>query len=451
MPATVSFRLNKPKNKDGSLKTLPVSVLVYYYNRGVEVELSSGIKIEPGNFTGSRVIKEVPRAAKINKLLSDIENKLLNIEYDHRGVSKQEEEVIARQIISGKEIGTTEKKTLVSLLLLFIAQYKLEKDPKTVARYEALLNKITEFNPSITVNALDLNFYDRFKKFLYSYPNPLYTDKHLEYNPVLQCYVVMPGAEKGKEIGLFDEIVFKYFVLLKTVLAWGEERGHIPHPSYKLEPKRGGWQIIKREYPPITYTKEELYSIEGLNVPGHLQLAQDVISLESRVGQRISDIKKINPEEIKESVWTLTQKKGNRLKQNILSIPLEGFSAPALLILQKYNFRLPIVNESQLNRDIRMVAMLAKVDQDFYIERWAGSKKIRITGKKYEFISTHTGKKSFITILADLGVPVKIISELTGTSIRTIERHYLGNSSTATKSDYLKKAVGEQSIMRKAQ
>jgi site-specific recombinase XerD len=447
MAATVSFRLNRPREKDGSLKTKPVSILICYYRSGLTVERASGHRVVPSLFTGSRVDKSVPRSSKINKDLSDKENQLLNLPFEK--LTRKEEEQKAISIIKGivedqTEQTTIEKKTLVvSIVQQFIAQYEREKEAGTVKRYRGLLKKLLAFNPNLTLEDLDLNFYDEFKAFLYNQPNPVYTGFDLRYDRDNSVYLLVASDSPACTIGLFDDVVFKYFVNLKTVCLWAEKRGHEVNQSYI------SWEIIKREYPPISLTEEELIRIESLNLKGHLDIARDYLVLECRTGQRISDLKKIKPENIKGNIWTLTQKKGNRIKAKHINFPLVGFSSSALLILEKYNYELPKLSEQKLNEHIKSVSRLAGITTDTFIERWAGSKKVRITGLKYEFISTHTGKKTFITVLASKGIPIKVLSDLTGTSIKTIERHYLGTTNVEITSSWLEKAdPNSKSIMK---
>lgn len=430
MAATVSFRLNRPKEKDGQPKTIPCGILIKYYRAGIEIELSTGEKAVPANFTGTRVTKETPFASKINKILSGLEYQLLNIEYDK--LTAAEEAATVRAIVKRQEQGE-EKKTLIQGVEQFIAQYEREKDPKTVKRYRVLLNKLRAFNPDLTFEQMDFNFYDSFKKFLYGNYNPVYSGYSLSRDAG-DTYTVVSG-DAGTPIGLFDDVVFKYIINLKTICAWAEKRGYAPHKSYKE------WEIIKREYPPITLNEEELIRIELLNLPKHLDIARDFLVLECRTGQRISDIRGITKESIQDDTWNLIQKKGNRMNVKHIEFPLgEEFTMNAKLILEKYNYSLPKMAEQLINKYIKQVCKLAGIDQPIFIERWAGNRKIRIPGKKYEFLSTHTGKKSFITILASQGTPVAFLSALTGTSQKTIERHYLGKVDIKKVKEYLNKS-----------
>lgn len=446
--ANVSFRLNRPKDKNGELKKSPVAILVAYYHEGIEVELSTGQRTLPSRWNGSRIKGDT--GTLINKHLNELESTLLNAHLVHK-VSKPELEAIVRRIIKGETESIVQKKTFLETVQQFIAQYEKEKDTGTVKRYRALLKKLDDFSKiyPISFETLDFNFYDAFKVYLYGLHNPLYSGFSAVYNSDLECYDVLPDVDRqrvGEPIGLFDEVVFKYFVNLKTICRWAEKRGVEVHPAYK------GWEIIKRQYPPITLDKDELERLENYQFDSkqkHLDIARDYLSLECRTGQRISDLRRFKREDLQDGVWTFFQKKGNRIKAKLIELPLDGFAAPALVILQKYRYELPRISEQKLNENIKKACEKAGISGQIFIERWAGNKKIRISGPKHEFISTHCGKRSFITILAGEGIPVSILSLLTGTSQRTIEKHYLGRIQVSKVRDHLKKVETNQSIMRK--
>src|SRR5690606_13005891 len=100
-------------------------------------------------------------------------------------------------------------------------------------------------------------------------------------------YILVACDNPTCRVGLFDDVVFKYMDNLKTVIGWAEKRGYQVHPSYK------DWEIIKREYPIISLTLDELQRIEALDsLPDHLSIARDYFSICCRTGQRISDVKR---------------------------------------------------------------------------------------------------------------------------------------------------------------
>ena len=442
----IAFRLNHPIQKNGQLKTKPVSIQVYYYDKGIEVELSTGIKVLPAKWDGSRV-RSIDGAAKINKHLTTLESKLRDVPIDHHDKSIQEQEQIVRSIIKGSSgiPSHNQKKTVLEVVQQFIAQYAKEKETGTVKRYKGLLKKLTDYakDHPLSFETLDFNFYDSFKNFLYAYPNPNFTGSRIIHDSVNNCYVVSPCDSGMENIGLFDDVVFKYLVNLKTVCAWAEKRGETVHPSYK------NWEIIKRDYQPISLTLDELKRIETIPLPRHLDIARDYLALECRTGQRISDLKRFSAQDISGHTWTFTQKKGNRLNAKQIALPLVGYCAPALLILQKYNYELPRISEQNLNIHIKEVCKRTGITQQIFIERYAGNKRIRIGGSKAEFISTHTGRKTFITIALQFMKPQTVMS-ITGIRSYKTLKHYDGGSEIGTIEAGLRSIEDGIGIMRKA-
>lgn len=426
--ATVKFLLNRPKSKK------PTSIMVRFNSPQTStIFVSTGEMILPEHWDGSRVTSKYRKQHdRINKHLSSIESQLLDLWRDNKGASGEDLTLMVRRIVKGE--ATVEKKTFIEAVRLFIAQYEREKEPATVGRYRVLERKLNAFNPNLTFDEINQTFYDEFKKWLYGNHNPVYAGYDLRFDPDSECYTLFASDKPKSNVGLFDDIVFKYLVNVQTILTWASKRGYQVNPAYK------DWEIIKREYPVISLTLDELQRIESLdNLGAHLKVAQDYFSICCRTGQRISDVKRISTLAISTGSWTIHQKKGSRQKQKVVSLPLVGFCEPVKGIIAKYGGQLPEISEQKLNTHIKTLCKMAGITQEIFIERWQGNKKIKIPGKKYEFISLHSGKRTFITILGNMAVPIKVISDFTGTSIKTIEKHYLGRTELYVAESYLKK------------
>jgi integrase len=182
----------------------------------------------------------------------------------------------------------------------------------------------------------------------------------------------------------------------------------------------------------------------------HLEIARDYLILECRTGQRISDIKAFKAEDFQDNKWIVKQKKGNRLQAKTVTVYFVGYSAPALVILQKYNFELPKISEQKLNENIKKACEKAKINTPMFIERWAGSKRIRIHGKKYEFLSSHTGRKTFITIALSQGIPTEVVMELTGITEHQTLKHYKAKFEENVMQKYLESVQDNITVMKKA-
>src|SRR5690606_25771740 len=219
---------------------------------------------------------------------------------------------------------------------------------------------------------------------------------------------------------LIDSTVNKYLVNLKTFLTWAHKRGHEVHHTNN-NPTHDSWKVIDRINEPLTLTLSELEKIEALNITqdlideklppkkqgrrtdtvAALTIARDIFAFECRTCQRISDIKNFSLNDVKDGVWYNRVKKGNALNLRVKTIPIPlntAFTNPAWMILQKYGFKLPEFTEQKVNKHIKTVAMLAGIDYEVTQIRWKRNKPITITKPKYKWISTHTGRRTFITI-----------------------------------------------------
>lgn len=437
--ATVRFRLDHPT--EGKAASILVQL---YISAKIRPEMATGEKATRWDAAKGRVSHRQTGHVEINQHLKLIEDQLLQLWRDNKNDDLATIRAKMVKIIKGSAAKNTEKKTLFEALSRFIESYKGEKTANSVKMYVTLQKRLIEYNEiyPIDIDNLDFNFYDGFKQFLYTLPNYNYPCQTLHYYAPGGYYTIEQN-ESGYPVGIFDDKVFKYFINLKTFLTWSEKRGYKPNPVYKQ------WEIIKRKYPPISLTMAELERLESVDLPRHLDVARDYLVLECRTGQRISDLKRFDRKDLDGFKWVNTPKKGNRISNKTVTIHFKGYCAPAYWILQKYNFKMPVVSEQNLNRHIKEACKLAGIDQEIYIERWAGSKKVRITGKKYEFISTHTGRKTFITIALQF-MPPKLVKDLAGIDSYETLKHYEGKSEDDVIENALNSIQENKPIMKKA-
>lgn len=445
--ASVNFRLDHPFQKGTrDLKPTPVGILVeLYITPDFRPEISTGERILPKHWnTKTRRAKpSMTGHLELNLHLDNISADLIRVWRDHKASDAQTITRAMRLAVRGAI--SAEKKTsteVTDVVKLFIAQYAKEKAQSSAKRYAVLLRKLEAFQQeyTLTLATLDFNFYDAFKNWLYAQPNPLYKDYSLHKED--DIYVLRKDND-GLPVGLLDEVVYKYFINLKTVFAWAAQRGYTVHPAYKT------WQISRKLYEVISLSHDELKRLESTVMSSpRLDVARDYLALECRTGQRISDLKRFNIADVKDNKWTFTQKKGNRIVNKVVTVPFAGYCQPAYLILQKYGFKMPEISEQNLNYAIKEACKEAGIDQDIYIDRWAGNKMIRIPGKKYEFISTHTGRKTFVTIALQTMAPRNVMKMTGIRSFKTLN-HYMGDPDTGEIEKQLIKIEDSTPMMKK--
>lgn len=422
MPS-VKFYLKNPRYK-GQLRTDEVSIFAMFtLDRFNRFKLLPDEKIVPKfwDFKSQTVKNNHRHQIDINNNLSDFKRDILNLWRANRAQLTFEE----FKILAQQKASPVQKKTILDTFNQFLSQHEAESDIKTFQKYRQLGDLLTEFakRKQFDFNTLDLTFYDNFKAFLFSQPNRQYQNFQLVRDG--EYYSVQPG--KGMPVPLLDNTVYKLITNLITFLGWSEARGHAVHPSYKK------WTTITHRPVPISLTLDELEKLEKAILPKNLAIARDYLVFECRTGQRISDIKRFTLSDFNDNTWTFNRKKGNRIHAKQVSVHFEGYCEPALKILERYNFQMPTMADQKINEYIKEACKAAGINKTTIEYAYSGAKCIRIMGFKYEFISTHTGRKTFITLGLQF-MSHQTVMDLTGISdLKTLKHYYSGSEASIVK------------------
>src|SRR5690606_20228421 len=83
-------------------------------------------------------------------------------------------------------------------------------------------------------------------------------------------------------------------------------------------------------------------------------------------------------------------------------------------IFDKYQNVLPVISDVKYNQYIKEVCKIAGIDTPTLITSWKGGKRIDEIKLKYELISSHTARRTFITRLLRKGLLPEQIMKITG-------------------------------------
>lgn len=479
--ASVNYRLDHPFEKGTrDLKGTPVPILVeLYITNEFRPEISTGEKILPKHWNNNtrRAKPSMTGHLELNDHLDTIRKDLLQVWRENK--SSDSEIIKEKMRIAVKGSVTVQKKTtdenpVIAAALKWFEAYQKANVKGSHSKPRAMIERLKEFSKEhdLSFNALDKNFPAEFREFVISrpvrigedgkllWPNPQYPFHRLvphgDYYLVESC----PDFDLKKDIPvpIMNDTIEKYLTNLITFLYWAED-------DYPVNPKFQKWQLIRSEAPVIRLTEAELDRLEStempiitlpvnekkkINLKIDVGACRDYLVAECRTGQRISDLQAVEPGDFHGMNWTVTQKKGNRLGRKTRTIPFDGYTLPAYLIFQKYGFRMPRIPEYVINIGIKHACKLAGIDQQIFIDRWAGNRKIRIAGPKYEFLSSHTGRKTFVSLMLSMpGVSDATVMYLTGiTSYKTLKR-YKDDIELPSVTAQLK-TTGEPVLMKKA-
>ena len=232
---------------------------------------------------------------------------------------------------------------------------------------------------------------------------------------------------------LFEETFMKYcfqtkFTLnnyyaklvktLKAFLNWCFDRGY--HNSLKFKKLKAKEEEIEVIYLQI----EELLTLYHHNFKNpSLDRARDMYCLMALTGQRHSDIYNLKNASVSGKFLTFTILKTKSVQHQVFLNDL------ALKLIDKYKgtiyYPIPRISSQKLNKSIQICCEEIGLTEEIQLTRYIGGKRIDQTFRKCDLITSHTGRKSFITNSIILDINERIIKSQTNSKDEKSFRRYV--------------------------
>jgi len=208
---------------------------------------------------------------------------------------------------------------------------------------------------------------------------------------------------------------------LSTVLRWSAKYGAKISPtlddcylsSMKAPNAKPKISLSQDEVSRITY-----FDIDSINcrpqMKETLKKVRDQFVLACFLGQRYSDIVRVEPDNFKGSMFTITQQKtGNTAVVDIKKIA--AYPKVVKQILEKYNYCAPYPKDvSDYNRYLHKLFFYAGFDEEIKYEYKVKGRIISKTFKKWQLISSHTARRTMITNCVQRGVNTEEVRRASG-------------------------------------
>jgi integrase len=354
------------KDKNSNNETL---ILMFFNYNNKVFKYSTKTSIEPRNWNNKtcRVKQQSSHSLELNKQINKIEDSIMNIYH----IMKTNDRVINNKILKEQldiSLNRQEKEDFFSYMKRYIEQ-KNELRETTKKDYLQTYETLKEFERSssylVSFDTITLDFYNRFKKFMIG-----------DLNHSLNTF--------GKRIKT-----------IKSIMNYATEIG----VNKNLEYQKASFKVLSVKTKRVYLTIEEINKIKELNLSVSLAKARDSFVLMCYLGLRFSDYLKINQNSISNGFLDIIMHKTNES----VSIPIHPY---ALEIIKRYNYILPKISNSKLNKMIKKVCKYAEIDNEV-------TDKGEIK-KKYKLVTCHTARRSFATngYLSD--VPVRDLMMITG-------------------------------------
>ena len=318
---------------------------------------------------------------------------------------------------------------------------------KQLDRYSSffteIVNRYKNINEDLTLDILRQRFNEEFKKIqskddFFRIYDEFIEEKENDFsgnaisNSTLKRYkcnkTLLEDFEKKAKhklsLGKFDEKTFNKFLkfcvenrehsantvhrnigLLKTFLLWAFNKKYSFNNSF-----------LNFKKPPKFRTDEIALNIEQVEeIYAHdfsknkkFERVRDLFVFGCVTGMRFGNYSTISKNDVQGDFIRVIDLKS---KSKNLSIPLNNISKS---ILEKYEYQLPNISNQKMNEYIKEVFKELKFIDEIKKTMKYGDQLVEINSEFYKRISSHTARRSFITIMKNKRVPDKVIMSYTG-------------------------------------
>lgn len=233
------------------------------------------------------------------------------------------------------------------------------------------------------------------------------------------------NTNDGDKEGLLNDTIHKYISTLKVFLKWCNDNDYLVHPDVFKTQKTNFKKKAYNEIIALSESEIQELMNHDLSDRPSLERVRDLFCLLCYTGQRFEDLINFDPKDIKNNAWDFISVK---VKKRVI-VPFEGYIAPAKDILERIGYSVPKISNQKFNEYIKTVGKLAGMDEIIKITRYSGKQKLVIEKRKYDFLSSHVGRRSMVTNLLSRNVPITLVQKLTAHSdIRTLMKYESANT-----------------------
>lgn len=267
----------------------------------------------------------------------------------------------------------------------------------TVKRYQNIRNMLenfeTEKSYKLTFNRINKKFYSEFSTYC------LEDLKHIN-NTFL------------RNVSFF-----------KTFMNWSVKESHTYNNAFREFNKSDSGKAIIKE----TQTSQIALTIDDLNnlmqfdfETKKLERARDLFVFACVTGMRYGELAYIKKSNVTETEIILKEEKG--VFKEPRSVPLTNLSR---FLLLKYDYKLPIITNQKQNEYIKDVFEAMEYNRKIEKASNRGREVFRDESFFYKRITTHTARRTFITMMKRQGKSDKLIASATGhKDMATLNKYY---------------------------
>ena len=392
------------KNKDGSL---PIRVIITFNGERIRRNMP-GIKVLPKHWKKERIKPNTKGEVynnhiEYNQKLDEFSDKVHTIfRYFHLNRITPSK-ALFEQKIADKTFGENAlAPKFFESFSEFIQTNRTTKALGTIKKYTTVKGFLREFQTyssyTLHFDTINREFYEKFRDYCFEEKNTL------------------------------NNYFGKLIAILKTFMNWAFERGYHQNLEFKK------FKRTEDKIEVIYLTINELMKLYNHKFKSQkLSRIRDFYCFGCFTGLRFSDIKQLQPANIFEDHLKINIVKTRKMDQ---TIPLNRYAKE---ILSRYKDTiyepLPLISNQKFNEHIKTCCKKAKIKTPTTITRYIGQKRIDKTYPKYKLITSHTARKTFITVSLMIGMKEAVIKEISNHSDERSFKRYVDISESFKKKE----------------
>lgn len=218
------------------------------------------------------------------------------------------------------------------------------------------------------------------------------------------------------DLGHINNTYARNLGLFKTFMFWARKRMYTYNEAFvdfkKVE------RVITNQ---IALTIEDLGKVMKHEFESKkLERVRDVFVFACVTGMRFGELSLIKKSNVTDNYILLKEEKDETKEAR--EIPLTNISR---FLLLKYDYQLPLIENQKQNKYLKEV--FQELKYDFKVEKVTtkGKENIKEDMFFYDRVSTHTARRTFITMMKRQGKSDKLIASITGHSdMKTLNQYY---------------------------
>lgn len=378
----------------------------YCFSSGKKTLLNTEISIPPSywNRKLQRISENLPQEYGKSSLLNKelyrqlrLAEDIINYGFEHsKDPVKFVKEVFKPDFklssLKSLEINTSFNPLNINLYYQFEAYMDSKKDKvagSTLNVYNEVKRYLMAYEEyskrKVTFECFDLSFYDDFTRFLtYEYRSYRY--------------------KKSETKGLRVNTIGKAIKHLRLFLNDRIRRKIIPPMDLSM------FRSMEELSDAVYLTGAEIEKIASTELSGNslLEAHRDLFVLGCLTGLRFSDFSSLQPNDVRNKTLHVKQQKSGHW----VVVPLR--ERAEFILRQKFQYLVPQVSNAEFNASLKIIGRLAGIDESIRFSHKKGNKVISVTKPKYDWITSHTCRRSFCTNEFLAGTPAELIMKISG-------------------------------------